>query len=253
MPAWYKSVQNSANLNRIGPDGTRYRISVIVATRNEEANLRPVLDWAAPYSDELTVVDGHSKDATREIAVECGAKVILDNNRGKGDAIRIGIKQATGDILVFIDADGSHDPRDIPALVKPIVDGIADHVSGSRMLGGSDELHATVSQFVRLLGNQIITLGINYTLNVRLTDCENGFRAILRDVALALNLQEDIATIEQEMTIKTIRSGYRLIEIPAHEYERANGQSNIQLRKTWFQFVRSWLYYLFLWRPSRRR
>ena len=110
------------------------------------------------------------------------ARVILDDGTGKGGAIRQAIREATGDILVFIDGDGSHDPHDIPALIEPIVQGAADHVSGSRMLGGSDELHATFHQFIRLFGSQIITLSINYTQDVRLTDCQNGFRAIRRDV-----------------------------------------------------------------------
>ena len=180
-----------------------------------------------------------------------GAQVILDNNRGKGDAIRTGIARATGDILVFVDADGSHDPCDIPALVEPIVNGVADHVSGSRMLGGSDELHATIHQFIRLFGSQIITLSVNYTQNLRLTDCQNGFRAIRRDVAQALDLQENITTIEQEMVIKSVRSGYRLVEVATHEYVRANGESNFRVSDVWSAYVRSWLYYLLFWKPKR--
>lgn len=220
-------------------------------TRNEADNLRPVLEIAAPFADELLVIDGHSTDATREIAASFGAQVILDNNRGKGDAIRTGIARATGDILVFVDADGSHDPCDIPALVEPIVNGVADHVSGSRMLGGSDELHATIHQFIRLFGSQIITLSVNYTQNLRLTDCQNGFRAIRRDVAQALDLQENITTIEQEMVIKSVRSGYRLAEVATHEYVRANGESNFRVSDVWSAYVRSWLYYLLVWKPRR--
>ncbi len=253
LPNWYTGADRKPQeIKREGPRG-RHRISIIMPTRNEEANIHPVLAWAAPYGDELLVVDGHSTDATRDIATEYGARVLLDNGLGKGDAIRVGIHAATGDILVFIDADGSHDPRDIPALVQPIVDDVADHVSGSRMLGGSDELHATIHQFVRLMGSQIITLSVNYALGVRLTDCQNGFRAIRREVALALDLQEQITTIEQEMIIKTVRSGYRLVEVPTHEYVRANGESNFRVQDVWPTYVRSWLYYLFLWRPGRRR
>jgi glycosyltransferase involved in cell wall biosynthesis len=162
------------------------------------------------------------------------------------------IEAAQGDILVFIDADGSHDPRDVPSLVKPIVDGVADHVSGSRMLGGSDELHATLHQFVRLFGSQIVTLSINYTNNVRLTDCQNGFRAIRRDVARALDLHENITTIEQEMVIKSVRLGYRLAEVPTHEYARANGESNFRVSKVFARYITSWLHYLLFWRPVRR-
>ncbi|MBI3960848.1 MAG: glycosyltransferase family 2 protein [Chloroflexi bacterium] len=251
LPVWYTRPRRPAAINRTGPDGRVWRVTVIVPTRNEAVNLRPVLEVAAPFADELLVVDGHSNDDTRQIAEAMGATVVLDNARGKGDALRVGMARATGDVLVFVDADGSHDPRDIPALVQPIIDGHADHISGSRMLGGSDELHATLHQFVRLFGSQIITLSVNYTQNVRLTDCQNGFRAIRRDVALALGLQENITTIEQEMVIKTVRLGYRLGEVATHEYVRANGESNFRVLDVWPRYVRSWLYYLLLWRPHR--
>ena len=252
LPVWYPILPRHEQIERRGPDGVLHRITVIVPTRNEAENLRPVLELAAPYADELLVVDGHSTDGTRELAEACGARVILDEGLGKGAALRLGMQEASGDIMVFVDADGSHDPRDIPALVKPIIDGVADHVSGSRMLGGSDELHATLHQFVRLFGSQIITLSVNYTQNVRLTDCQNGLRAIRRDVALALDLRENITTIEQEMVIKSVRSGYRLAEVPTHEYVRANGVSRFRVKDVWFRYVRSWLYYLLFWRPPQR-
>ncbi len=251
LPPWYR---RPAKLRRIPPpaQGDAPKISVIVPTRNEAANLLPVLEGVVPFADELLVIDGHSVDGTRDIAAACGARVVLDDGRGKGAAIRRGIQEATGDILVFVDADGSHDPADIPALVAPILAGYADHVSGSRMLGGSDELHATIQQFVRLFGSQVITLSVNYTLGVRLTDCQNGFRAIRRDVALALDLRENITTIEQEMIIKSLRSGYRMAEAPTHEYVRANGESNFRVQDVWPRYVRSFLYYLFVWQPPRR-
>jgi glycosyltransferase involved in cell wall biosynthesis len=187
LPQWYHQTPHPQSARAPHTDA-RPTVSVIVPARNEAANILPVLVRARPYADELLVIDGNSTDGTGDIAAACGARVILDNGRGKGAAIRQAIQEASGDILVFIDADGSHDPADIPALVQPIIAGHADHVSGSRMLGGSDELHATIQQFVRLFGSQIITLSINYRFNVRLTDCQNGFRAIRRDVAAALGL-----------------------------------------------------------------
>ena len=252
LPNWYTQPARPTAISRQAPDGRELRISVIVPCRNEGRNIRPVLEWASPYADELLVVDGHSSDDTRAIAAELGATVLLDNGKGKGDAIRVGIASATGDIIVFIDADGSHDPRDIPALVQPIIDGRADHVSGSRMLGGSDELHATINQFVRLFGSQVITLSINYSQGVSLTDSQNGFRAIRADLARSLALESEIPTIEQEMVIKTVRSGYRICEVATHEYVRSNGESNFRVLDVWFQFVKSWLYYLFIWRPPKR-
>ena len=252
LPNWYTQPARPTAISRQAPDGRELRISVIVPCRNEGRNIRPVLEWAAPYADELLVVDGHSSDDTRAIAAEMGATVLLDNGKGKGDAIRVGIAKASGDIIVFIDADGSHDPRDIPALVQPIIDGHADHVSGSRMLGGSDELHATINQFIRLFGSQVITLSINYTQGLSLTDSQNGFRAIRAEVARSLGLESEIPTIEQEMVIKSVRSGYRICEVATHEYVRSNGESNFRVLDVWFQFVKSWLYYLFFWRPPKR-
>lgn len=247
LPQWYNRPPRPTRIPKRRPN--KATITVIIPTRNEADNLLPVLARAHPHADELLVIDGHSTDGTRDIAVACGARVIVDDQRGKGAAIRRGIAEAQGDILVFVDADGSHDPADIPALVAPILAGNADHVSGSRMLGGSDELHATLQQFVRLFGSQVITLSINYTLGVRLTDCQNGFRAIRRDVAQQLSLQEEITTIEQEMIIKTVRRGFRLCEVATHEYARANGQSNFRVQDVWHKYLQSLAYYLWFWQP----
>lgn len=219
-------------------------VTIVIPAKNEEPNILEVLNGVKPYGDEIILVDGHSADRTRQIANDCGARVLLDSGRGKGAALRLAIEEAKGEILVFLDADGSHDPKDIPRLLAPILAGEADHVSGSRMLGGSDELHGTFSQFLRLMGNEIITLGINYRFNVHLTDGENGFRAIRTEVAKALDLREDIHTIEQEMIMKTIKKGYRIVEVPTHEYSRKHGVSKIELGRVWFRFVYCWLKHL---------
>lgn len=220
-------------------------ISVIVLAKNEEKAIGKVILGARSYADELLVIDGHSKDKTRQIAQKLGAKVIMDHGKGKGEAVRLGIKKANGEILVFIDADGSHDPKDIPKLVKPIIEGKADHVTGSRMLGGSDELHGTWNKFLRETGSHIIILGINWRFGTQLTDGQNGFRAIKKKVAQKIDLRENMTTIEQEMIIKTLKKGYRMAEVPSHEYRRKDGSSSIVLRKVWWRYVYSWLKYLF--------
>jgi len=207
------------------------KITVVIPAKNEERTIEEIIIRCKPFSDEIILVDGHSKDKTVEIAENSGARVIYDHKKGKGEALRCAITAATGDIIVFIDADGSHAPEDIPRLVKPIIDGKYDHVTGSRMRGGSDELHGTIGKFFRMVASDIITLSINYRFNVDLTDSQNGFRAIKREVATQLDLKENITTIEQEMIIKTIKKGYRIGEVSAHEYSRKYGESSINLIK----------------------
>lgn len=220
-------------------------ISIIIPTKNEGKNIKFLIEKCSEYSDDIIVVDGHSDDDTRKMAESMHARVYLDNNKGKGDALRIGISKSEKDILVFIDADGSHDPEDIPRLVNPIIEARADHVSGSRMKGGSDELHGDLYRFIRMIGSDIITLGINYRFRAKITDSQNGFRAIKRKVALSLDLKENATAIEQEMIIKTLKKGYKILEIASHEYVRKYGTSRIKLRKVWFRHVYSWIKYLF--------
>jgi dolichol-phosphate mannosyltransferase len=196
-----------------------------------------IVDSVRPYADEVLVIDGHSTDRTREIATERGARVELDGGKGKGEALRRSMEVAGGDIVVFIDADGSHDPKDIPSLVGPIKAGKADMVIGSRGKGGSDELHGTLEQFIRYSGSQIIMLAINYRYGSRLTDSQNGFRAIRRDVGRKLGLKSNLTTIEQEMLMRALKLGYRVDEVPTHEYERRWGTSKVSVWKLWAAYL----------------
>jgi glycosyltransferase involved in cell wall biosynthesis len=216
-------------------------VSIVIPTREEEGLIGEIVDAVKPYGHEVLVVDGHSRDRTRGIAAEHGARVVLDRGRGKGDAIRLSLEEATGDIVVFIDADGSHEPRDIPPMIAPILADRADMVVGSRGKGGSDELHGTVEQFIRYFGSQLIMLAINYRWNVRLTDSQNGFRAIRRDVARKLDLRSNLTTIEQEMMMKALKRGYRVTEIASHEYERRWGKSKVVVWKLWWAYIWSFL------------
>ena len=217
------------------------RVTVVIPAKDEEGLIGEIVDQVKVYGDEVLVVDGRSRDRTADIATAHGARVIRDGGRGKGEALRIALGAATGEIVVFIDADGSHDPADIPRLVAPIRAGEADLVIGSRGKGGSDELHGTIDQFVRYVGSQLIMLAINYRWNVRMTDSQNGFRAIRRDVGAQLGLTSNLATIEQEMLMKALKQGYRVGEIASHEYERRWGSSKVIVWKIWFHFVWSFL------------
>lgn len=213
------------------------KISIVIPTRNEERSIAEIIEGCKPHGDELLVVDGHSTDSTRDISEKMGARVVLDNGKGKGDGLRVALREAKGEFVVFIDADGSHDPLDITKMVQPLLDGEADLVVGSRMRGGSDELHGSLGEFIRLMGSGVITQCINYRYGVRLTDSQNGFRAIRREAGLAVGLTEDIFTIEQEMIMKLLKHGYRITEVPSHEYARKFGESGIHLWKVSHRYV----------------
>lgn len=215
--------------------------------KNEARNLEVLFDrfdqLALPH--EKVLVDGGSTDHTLQLAERHGVRVLRDNGRGKGAAIRQAIETLDTEILVFLDADNSHDPADIPRLIQPILEDKADHVSGSRVLGGSDELFGDFNNFLRAVGNYIISTGISLRFETRISDAENGFRAIRSSTARCLNLKEDIHTIEQEMIIKTLRKGFRLVEVPTHEHRRLHGTSSIKLRWVALRFVYTWLRYLY--------
>ena len=220
-------------------------VTIIIPTLNEEETVAGVIEECKRYGDEIIVVDGHSTDRTRDIAASLNVKVIVDNGEGKGAALRKGLAAATGDIVVFIDADGSHIPEDIPRIIKPIVEGKADLVIGSRITGGSSELYGGFNEFLRLAGSSFITECINWRFKIKLSDSQNGFRAIRREVANKLGLQEKITTIEQEMTMRTLKKGYVIAEVPSHENRRVVGDSKIKLGKVWFRYGYSLVKYLF--------
>jgi dolichol-phosphate hexosyltransferase len=208
-------------------------VSVIIPMKNEGTvgleMARSVRSHVGSFVNEIIVVDGHSSDGGPAALRDEGFRVLEDRGRGKGDGLRAGIGIATGKILVFMDADGSHDPADIPALLAPIRDGHADMVIGCRMRGGSDEFAGSWALFVRLWGNNVLTLLLNSRYGVRLTDSQNGFRAARADMLRALDLRENRHTIELEMIMKSLRHRHRVIQIPSHEYSRRAGHSSLSV------------------------
>jgi dolichol-phosphate mannosyltransferase len=220
-------------------------ITVVIPALNEAETIGDVIEKTKTYTTDILVVDGHSPDGTADIARALGARIVFDGGKGKGDAIRSVIPHLTREVIVFMDADGSHDPADIPALVGPVLAGGADHVSGSRLIGGSSELHGGFDEWFRLMGSSLITAFINKRFKVRLSESQNGFRAIRTAVLRDLGLEENITTIEQEMIIKTLKKGYRMDEVPSHEYKRKAGYSKISIRKVAFRYVYTMIKYLY--------
>ena len=226
------------------PLGQDARVTVVIPTKNEEGLIEAIIEAVRPHADEILVVDGHSTDRTREIAAAAGARILLDAGKGKGEALRRSFVEARHQILVFIDADGSHDPGDIPLLIAPIRAGDAELVIASRTRGGSDELHGTAEQLLRYIGSQLIMLAINYRWQVRLTDSQNGFRALRRDAAQALRLTSNLTTIEQEMLMRALKCGCRVVEVPSHEFERKWGVSKVSVWRLWWAYIWSLLRHL---------
>jgi dolichol-phosphate hexosyltransferase len=204
-------------------------VSVVIAAKQEAPSVGGVIERTRLYAGQIVVVVGPSTDGTAEVAAERGARVLKDGGRGKGDAIRRAIPHIRTPVTVFLDADGSHDPEDIPLLVEPILADRADHVTASRLRGGSSELHGGFDEFFRLAGSSFITACINWRYNCQLSDSQNGFRAIRTSVLQQLDLRENTTTIEQEMTMMTLRQGWRMAEVPSHEHRRTHGSSHIRV------------------------
>lgn len=220
-------------------------VCALIAAKQEAPSIEEVIRRTRRYVGEIIVAAGRSTDGTPELAERSGARVIHDGGRGKGEAIRRAIPHIRTPVTVLLDADGSHDPEDIPLLVEPILAGEADHVSGSRLRGGSSELHGGFDEFLRLTGSSFITACINWRFNCQLSESQNGFRAIRTSVLRDLDLRENTTTIEQEMIIKTLKRGYRMAEVPSHEHPRLHGTSHIRVWRSAPRYAYSLVRYLF--------
>jgi glycosyltransferase involved in cell wall biosynthesis len=209
------------------------KVTAAIIARDEEATIGQAILGAKAHADELLVIDGGSTDRTREIARREGVPVLSDDGRGKGSGVRLAIQKARGDILVLMDADGSHQASDIPELARPIREGRADMVIASRLRGGSDEFHGTLDNIIRQAGGAFISLLLHWRWGADITDCENGFRAIEVQKARGLGLQANDFLIEQEMVVKAIKKGLVIREIASHEFARQGGVSKLKTTQGW--------------------
>ncbi len=203
------------------------KVSIIIACKNEGAGIERIIQSVKKYSDDIIVVDGHSNDGTKEIARKFKASFFLDNKKGRGDALKIGIKKANGEILVFFDADGSHDEKDIPNLVVPILKKEADLVIGSRRTGGSFDVNVNFTGIVRSAGCDFLVSLVNHKFKISLTDILYSFRAIKASTARRLHFKSNDFGIEQEMVVVCLKNGCKVMEIPSREKARGWGKSKL--------------------------
>lgn len=203
------------------------RVSVILAAYNEAGTIERIVRGCLEHTPgvcEVIVVDDGSRDGTGILAEQAGAMVErFSRNRGKGAAVRRGIEMASGDIFLFLDADGQDDPREIPALVGAI-DREVDMVVGSRFLGSFGEGAITP---LNRAGNQLLTGVVNALFNSRLTDTQAGFRAVRRTAAERARLSADRYDIEVDLLLSVLRSGGRVVEVPVSRARRSHGASSL--------------------------
>jgi mannose-1-phosphate guanylyltransferase/glycosyltransferase involved in cell wall biosynthesis len=206
------------------PDTNAPLLSVIVPCYNERATvaelLRRVKD--VPIEKEIIVVDDKSTDGSKDVVAALAQQwpeirhIFQEVNQGKGAAIRRGIGEARGEIVIIQDADLEYDPEEYPKIIQPIVDGHADVVFGSRFEG----YPRRVMLYWHRLGNTFLTFLSNMTTNLDLTDMETCYKAFRREVIQSIKLNSNRFGIEPEITAKVAKRGYRIFEVPISYYGR---------------------------------
>jgi CheY-like chemotaxis protein len=201
-------------------------VSVVVPTLNEAENLPYVLPRIPRWVDEVILADGHSTDGTVEVARELlpDIRVVMQEGRGKGDALRCGFNAARGDIIVAVDADGSNDPAEIPFFVGALLSG-ADYAKGSRFLQGA----ATVDMpLYRILGNWVFVLMVRILFGGTYTDLLYGYNAFWSHVLPHLALDVEGFEVETAMNVRVLKAGLHIVEVASFEAERMYGDAKLQ-------------------------
>jgi glycosyltransferase involved in cell wall biosynthesis len=228
------------------------KLSILVAAYNEEETLLASLTGmlSAPLPDglarEIVLVNDGSTDGTWGIAEEMAArrpelKIFKQSpNQGKGAALRRAIREMTGDLAIFQDADLEYDPCDYSRMLRPILDGSAEVVFGSRFAGGERK----VLYFWHTLANQILTMVSNMLNNTNLTDMETCYKAFVADTLRDIPLESNRFGIEPEITAKVARKRLRMYEVPISYNGRAYGEGK---KITWRDGIAA-LWFIFRYR-----
>lgn len=193
------------------------RLSVIIPCYNERATVKEIVRQvlATNLAHEIIIVDDGSTDGSRDVLAHLSGHeavhvVLHEHNQGKGAAVRTGLQHATGEVMLVQDADLEYDPRDYPALLRPIEEGKARAVYGSRFLGGPRR----TMFFWHMVGNRFLTLVTNVLYDTILSDMETCYKMFTADVAANLDLKSPGWGFDPEITAKILRQGIRIYEVP---------------------------------------
>ena len=222
-------------------------LSIIVSSKKECENLKTILPILKGKSNDVIVVDGHSKDGTEEVCLDNKVNFVLDNGLGKGDAQRVGALKAKYDYIIFYDADGSHDPNDIENLYNDIISEKFDLIVCSRKKGGSFDLTANVTfmGFIRSTGCDFLTLLFNKFFKTEFSDILYSLKSIKKDKFNNLDTTENGFGIEIDILAKSVKKKYRIKEIPSRENARVHGESKLSTpfgAYFIYQIFREWLF-----------
>lgn len=191
-------------------------LSVVIPVYNECDFILEIVQRvkAVGLAHEIIIVDDFSTDGTRQVLAAIDDPAVRtffhERNQGKGAALRTGFSKATGDLVIIQDADLEYDPQEYPRLIKPILDGKADVVFGSRFAGG--EAHRVV-YFWHMMGNKFLTLLSNMFTNLNLTDMETCYKVMRRELLSRITIEEDRFGFEPEITAKLSKLDARIYEV----------------------------------------
>ena len=202
-------------------------VSVVIPTLNEAGTIKAAIetiDKYVMYPKEIIIVDSNSTDGTIEIVKDTNrCKLIIEPRRGYGIALRTGIKNAKGNIIIMVDADGTYEFKHIDLLINRMLEKDADMVLATRMYDPNKAMG-----FLNFLGNKAITLTYDFFYSQFLSDSQSGFRAISHDAINNVKLKETDMAFATEMLIQFAREGYNMVEIPTTYKPRTYGKTKLK-------------------------